>query len=93
MPGNSDIDGRIASWARANSPSGVAPAARLASGGSDGQVLTRTATGQAWEDAAGGGAISTRGAQLAQWTGFPSNAPTAAVASPAVTWCDSQWRA
>ena len=38
------------------------PSDRLAPGGTDGQVLTRTATGQAWEDATGG----TGGGQTSQ---------------------------
>ena len=38
------------------------PSDRLAAGGTDGQVLTRTATGQAWEDATGG----TGGGQTSQ---------------------------
>ena len=39
--------------------SGVFDPARLAAGGTDGQVLTRTATGQAWETSTGGGGAPT----------------------------------
>ena len=40
-------------WAEVSNAATI-PSAKLASGGTDGQVLTRTATGQAWEAASGG---------------------------------------
>ena len=51
------ITAQVESWARVGT-SATVPAVRLAPGGTDDQVLTRTATGQAWEDApAGGGGV------------------------------------
>ena len=41
-------------WEASAITEGVLDAERLASGGTDGQVLTRTATGQGWENSAGG---------------------------------------
>ena len=53
----SQVDGRVRAivedWAEVSNAATI-PAAKLASGGTDGQVLTRTATGQAWEAASGG---------------------------------------
>ena len=44
----------IADWAEASDSTTLIPVAKLASSGSDGQVLTRTGSGQAWEDAPSG---------------------------------------
>lgn len=44
--------------------SGKIPSARLASGGTEGQVLAKTATGMAWQDAASGGGDTIQFEQL-----------------------------
>ena len=53
----SQVDARVRAivedWAEVSNAATI-PSAKLASGGTDGQVLTRTATGQAWEAASGG---------------------------------------
>ena len=48
------IAGNYEQWEASAITEGVLDAERLASGGTDGQVLTRTATGQGWENSAGG---------------------------------------
>ena len=51
----------VEDWAEVSPTAATIPSAKLASGGTDGQVLTRTATGQAWEAASGGLKPSRRG--------------------------------
>ena len=54
LANSSEIAATIADWAEAGDVS-IIPVEKLAGGGVDGQVLTRTASGQAWEDAADAG--------------------------------------
>ena len=42
------IDGRIAPWAKANSPTDTIPVARFLTGGSSGNLVERTGTGMRW---------------------------------------------
>ena len=73
LANSSEIAATIADWAEAGDVS-IIPVEKLAGGGVDGQVLTRTASGQAWEDAADAGTDDQTAAEVpVTASGFSGN--------------------